>query len=313
MSQTGFLGDPGERLAAAALWLAMMGEVHPATSNDDDDKVDHRLVYTCPFSLQRRELRCQVKTGNSFGEWTKTKNRYRIDLDPKFRQRLQTNDAPTLLVWIPESNRTILYGLIPARRNIHESIYINLHSEITPAALFDIARQHIIFSRLPRSRQIMFTPSETVADAFKKKSHRKRLSFAKPKVARNLDLPNAALRHVTRNSRSSVRRRLSLDVYKFLPQILQFAPNSVQCLEMTTHTPADSNCRSQSESLLLLTYPAAFKSSTQKEYSLSVRIRERISFPSNWMTSLLCLDGRHEGTVQSRATIETWYLKSKNG
>lgn len=307
MTTTDYLGDPGERLAAASLWQAMLGELHPATSNDDDDKVDHRLVYPCPFTMQRRELRCQIKTGNSFGTWTKTKNRFRIDLDDRFRAKLRANDSPTLLVWIPQADRQVFYALIPPRRNAREPVYIVGSAIVSPAMLFDVARRQLAFDKTLQTRRIEFTRSVSIEDALKKlKLSRIKESPIQARVVRNLRVSSTTLRHITRTSRPAYRRRLSCDAAPYLRLVLAANPGRAQYL---TRDLQQRGTRSKVNSLLLLEYPRAFRSNDKAEYSLFVRIREVVSFPLEWRTSLLCLEAPHSGAVNSRAVVESWYLK----
>lgn len=309
MTATEYLGDPGERLAASALCQAMQAEVQPGTSNDDDDKVDLRLVYTCPFTNQRRELRCQVKAGDSFGKWTKTKNRYTINLKEKFRKRLNTNDAPTLLIWIAQSEGRIYYCFIPPSRSYRRPIYISASAVVSPAMLLDVARNHLICHG-KKPRQISFSLSSTFRESLNNlksvKQHRSQIET--PAILRNLSLPLSTIRHVTRTSRPSSRRRLSCDAAPYLPAALRHPPRRIQCFSRTTR---HGKTRSQVHSLLLLEYPSLFRSDTGRIYSLDVRVTETVSFPRNWEKQLLCLMGPHRGTVDTRSSVQSWYLKPK--
>lgn len=306
MTATEYLGDPGERLAAACLWQAMQGELHPATASDDDDKVDHRIVYPCPFTNQRRELKCQVKTGDSYGTWTKTKNRYRINLDEQFRKQLRANDGPTLLVWIPQAHDQVYYCLIPPHRN-RKSIYVSESSVVNPAMLFDVARRQVVF-QYTNLREINFSPSDSLTDSLKRltSTKKQRVAISNSSVVRNVRLPLSSIRHVTRRSRSGSRRRLSCDVARYIPRILSERPRRVQCFSREIQ---HGQTRSQVRSLLLLQYPNILRSTDQKIYSLFFRISEAVSFPKAWEKELLCLNGPHSGTVDSRSSIQSWYVK----
>jgi hypothetical protein len=308
MDTTNYLGDPGERFAAASLGQSMLSELHPGTSTDDDGKVDLRLTYRCPYSPQRRELRCQVKAGDSYGNWTKTKDRYRIDVNEKFRNQLSSNDDPTLIVWIPSNGSPTLYGLIPPRRG-RSPLYISPSSVVDPSMIFDVARRQAIWNGRGSFRQVTLKRSTSSSEAFKKISlFRKARPHLRSSVVRNVQLPNRALRHVTRLSRQAYRRNLSCDSLPYLPRLLESEPRRFQYLERN-HLVGQS--RSRVSTLLLLEYPDCFRFENGDEYSCFVRIRELVSFPSKWRDSPLCLSGPTCNTIESRASIESWYLKRK--
>ena len=260
MNQTVRLGNPGERFAAAMLWQSMLGELHPATSADEGHKIDLRLNYDCPFSENRRELRCQVKSGDSYGMWTPTKNRFRINLKPEFRDKLSKNDNPTLLVWIPTSDEIPRYALIPRRRD-RGSIYILNDSFLNPAMTFDVARRQILLGEKSQVRETNFSRSASLQEALRKlKDFRKTTAKLESPIFRNLRIPNAAIRHVTRNSRPTNRRCLSCDVAKFLPQVVKWNPKRAQCLN---RIDTIGSRRTRVKRLYLVEYPKVFKTSDQ--------------------------------------------------
>jgi hypothetical protein len=310
-----FLGDPGERLAASSLTLAMLGQVHWGTSQDDDHKTDLRLVYSSPFSGERLELKCQAKTGDSFGDWTPTKQRYRIDLDPATREMWHKNTLPTLLVWLPQSSSTglpaePLYALIPPKRGRKEPIYFSKSAVVSPAMLFDVARRHHMVISPYSIRLRTFKAAGSLSESLQrlKGARHDKLRFPNAKLFRHLRITSRAFRHVSRRARPIPRRRLCAATVEFLPKLLEERPRRLQTLETRASTALG---RVNAVSLLLLEYSNAYRSDANEVYSLFVRIREQVSFPEKWREALLVLDGPGPTSVQCGAKVISWYLKKQ--
>ncbi|MDI4636690.1 MULTISPECIES: DUF4365 domain-containing protein [Halomonadaceae] len=228
-------GNAGESMAASALSLIFNGETARETMRGEGmGALDLQLKYSTDFpSPSYTQVAVQVKTGPSFGRWTPTKNRWRLqNIDQAHLKKWKATNQPVILIWVRLDPEIKIYWKLVDKKTPVETLSVSENHLLTPASRFEIERL-LNKQRLPITRAGSFTvPSVTTTTEAR---HWARTKFKKTKGEINcclgkVAITNYAWRHLTRVTRAQSHIRDSLIALPHAKELLSKTPHQIQTL-----------------------------------------------------------------------------------
>lgn len=232
-------GNAGENLAASVLSLIFNGEALRETMRGEGiGALDLQLKYPVNFPIQTHaQVAVQVKTGASFGRWTPTKNRWRLqNIDKDHLKKWKATNQPVILIWVRLDPETKIYWKLIDKKTPIETLSVSENHILTPASRFEIERL-IHKQREPISGMGRFTVPAFTTTAQVREWSRPKFSKIRGIVSTclgTISISNYAWRHLTRITRAQSHIRDSLTVLPFAIQILEKTPHQIQTLPGTT-------------------------------------------------------------------------------
>ena len=232
-------GNAGENLAGSVLSLIFNGEALRETMRGEGiGALDLQLKYPVNFpSPTHAQVAVQVKTGSSFGRWTPTKNRWRLqNIDKDHLRKWKANNQPVILIWVRLDPETKIYWKLIDKKTPIETLSVSENHILTPASRFEIERL-IHKQREPIRGMGRFTVPVFTTTAQVREWSRPRFSKIRGIVSSclgTISISNYAWRHLTRITRAQSHIRDSLTVLPFAKQILGKTPHQIQTLPGTT-------------------------------------------------------------------------------
>lgn len=140
MASTKEVGDGGARRAAALLGVAVCGEVSNASMDEDAAKVDLHLTFRNAFRPgELIPLRCQVKSGSSYGR--RTKEHISLSVDGDTKDALSGSGTPGLIAWVPPAPSDRVYWFASDPRNKRKaSVKVGFNDYVRPSLRYDLSR-----------------------------------------------------------------------------------------------------------------------------------------------------------------------------
>ena len=134
------IGDAGSRRAAHLLSIAVCGEVSNSSMSEDAAKVDLHLTFRHAFRPKELiPLRCQVKSGSSYGR--KTNNHISLSIDDDTKRALSGTGTPGLILWVPAAPAGRVYWYTSDPRNMKRmATKIALNDYVRPSLRYDLSR-----------------------------------------------------------------------------------------------------------------------------------------------------------------------------
>ncbi|VVN53844.1 hypothetical protein PS685_01373 [Pseudomonas fluorescens] len=278
------LGVKGERIAAKYLETIFDGETTKETMRGEGvGALDFQLKFRKNFEKNSYfQVGVQVKTGDSFGEWTPRKNRYRLQgiKGTHIKKWMQSNQ-PLLLIWVrPTTEGHEVYWKLITRKTPLETLSVSEHHLLTPASRSEIERLLEINATTPRSVAKITTHSldttpEIRAWASKKFTKIKGISNC---CLGNIRISNYIWRHLTRVTRPQSHIRDSLTALPHIKNFLDIPPHQIQISR--TSDDIFNGKRLIKQKILVIYRDIRF---TDKEVcTVYIRLDEQIEFSVDW-------------------------------
>lgn len=268
--------------------------------DEDAAKVDLHLTFRNAFRPNELiPLRCQVKSGASYGR--KRKDHISLSIDDDTKVALSGAGTPGLIAWVPPPHEDRVYWYASDPRNKRKaSVKIHSNDYVRPSLRYDLSRLAVYATWTHRhSRQTVrkIDDDKILAVA---KEHYSRLKFtavAHPLVGK-LRISRLAWRHVTRRSKTTKQRHSSLLVTRYLHSFLDKVPDRFLCRR---ETPVQNGHRMVETRYVTCWYRDAL-SIDDTVHTLVIRIRETVSYPENWQLRALSV-----ADIQQEATLASWW------
>ncbi|WP_313594384.1 DUF4365 domain-containing protein [Pseudomonas oryzihabitans] len=231
-------GSAGESMAASALSLIFNGEATRETMRGEGmGALDLQLKFSTDFpSPTHTQVAVQVKTGPSFGRWTPTKNRWRLqNIDQAHLKKWKATNQPVILIWVRLDPEIKIYWKLIDKKTPIETLSVSENHLLTPASRFEIERL-LHKQSLPITRVGGFTPPRITTT--NEARHWAKARFPKTKGAINcclgkVSITNYVWRHLTRVTRAQSHIRDSLIALPHAQKILSSTPHQIQTLPGT--------------------------------------------------------------------------------
>lgn len=301
-------GAAGARRAAAILGIAACAETSHSTLDQDSAKVDLKITFRHAFCHEKLlAIHVQVKSGQSYRANSSDNAHFSLNIGRDVVEALSGTTSLGLIVWVPPPpmDRVYWYSNNP-RATIKTPLRISREQYVRPSIRYDLTRlcMHSLWTR----GFLMQTVSKIDTQADESRIHqRARDAYNAMKAAEwknplvgNLHVTRLAWRHVTRRSKARDLRVMSLRAVPYLKAFLEQAPDRFVC----NQGPIENNGRYLIETRHLVCWYRQALSMDNNNYSLMLRIKETVSYPSNWDNTPLGLrDIRH------CATLASWWCK----
>lgn len=297
-------GAAGARRAAAILGIAAIAEVANTTLSEDAAKADMKLTLRHAFLPTKLvQISAQVKSGRSYRADSSDATSLTLRIDPQTVAALSGTGTPGLIIWVPPPPGQRLYWhATDPRRPLRSPIRVSRSQFIRPSIRYDITRlfDYASWTRLFSRQTVAALPEDRVGGRAKSAYAKlKARVWQNPLVGRVL-VTRMAWRHVTRRSKTKTRRTLALRIVPYLQAFLSKSPDRYIC----NHDSIATFGRETRETRHLVCWYREALSISGETYSLLLRIKEEISYPTNWQTQPLGILA-----VTQRATLASWWCK----
>ena len=250
-------------------------------------------------------VHAQVKSGISHRSKSSNANTLTLNIDRTTLATLSGSSTPGLVVWVPPKPMDRLYWYAnDPRRPLKTPAKLSRDQYVRPSIRYDITRLCTYASWAKSfSRQTTSQIDERLVHSRARQAYAalKIKSWNQPLVG-DLDITRLAWRHITRQSKSTQRRILSLRVVPYLKTFLDQAPDRYIC----DHRPPIPFGRRTVETRYVLCWYRGALSIASQNYSLLLRIKEEISYPTDWSNHALGI-----GDIQQNATLASWWCKKE--
>ncbi|MEY2152688.1 hypothetical protein AB7849_17410 [Rhodanobacter sp. 115] len=300
MATTKEVGDGGARRAAALLGIAACGEVSNASMDEDAAKVDLHLTFRNAFrSNELVTLRCQVKSGPSYGR--RGKDHITLSIDGDTKDALTGTGTPGLIAWVPPPPLDRVYWFASDPRTKRKAaVKVAFNDYVRPSLRYDLSRLAIYATWAHRHAcqtvrkfdEGKILPLAKV-DYLRLKSTR----LVHPLVG-ELKVSRFAWRHVTRRSKTAKQRHSALLATRYLHAFLDKVPDRYLCRR---EAPARSGRRMIETRHVICWYRDAL-SIDGHPHTLVIRIREIVSYPESWQSHALTV-----ADIKQEATLASWW------
>jgi hypothetical protein len=302
--QTQTDGSAAARFAAAQLGIATCAETTAATMAEDCAKVDvkfsfrHAIVDEILITFH-----AQIKAGPSYKKPSSNDSHLVLGIDKQTVSALSGTGLPGLLVWVPPPPMDRLYWHASDPRNqIKTPICIQRNQYIRPSLRYDLSRIYDYASFSPGHPQLTIkTDKPANITNYAKKAY-KELRSQKPynSLIGDIRVTRLGWRHVTRRSKTTARRELSLRVVPYLRNFLIKRPDRYAC----NYCGIQVVGKWATESRFLLCWYRRALRIDEESYTLLIRIKEEIRYPARWKDGPLSKD-----KVYQTATLASWWCK----
>lgn len=297
-------GAAAARFAAGLLGVATCAETTATTMAEDAAKVDVKLSFRHIAATGKLiTVHSQVKAGPSYRKGSSNETFLTLGIDKATLQALSGIGMPGLVIWVPPPpmDRLYWYATDP-RRPLKTPVKIRRTQYVRPSLRYDLSRlyDYASWSRRYTKQTVSLLPVTQVMQKAKESYKAlKAQSWQNPLVG-PLEITRLAWRHITRRSKSAARRTLSLRVLPYLKAFLASTPDRYACnfAELKVNGPTTTETR-----FLMCWYRQALMLNGES-YSLLVRIREEITYPTNWESRPLST-----AEVKQVATLAAWWCK----
>lgn len=297
-------GAAGARWASAIVGVAACSENAYTTMDEDGAKVDLKLSFRDPFkSVSLVTVHAQVKSGKSFRAESSTSEQLTLKLDQKTLRSLNDSSNLGVIFWAPPPPQDRIYWYAQDPRSEFKSpAKLSRSQYVTPAIRFDLAR---LASYANWSRS--FSQQTAKAGSEKQILQRAKAAYREIKSAPvihplvgKLGVTRFAWRHVTRRSKVSSRRNLSLQAVPYLKLLLSASPDRFVSKYAGTSRFGSKTVDTR---FVFCWYRNALVIN-QKTYSVLLRIKEEITYPTEWLRGPLSV-----AKITQTATLASWWCK----
>ncbi|WP_153114989.1 hypothetical protein [Rhodocyclus tenuis] len=297
-------GAAAARYAAGLLGVATCAETTATTMAEDAAKVDVKFSFrhiAAPGKVITAHA--QVKAGPSYRRASSDAQFLALGIDKATLQALSGTGMPGLVIWVPPPPMDRLYWYATDPRSaLKTPAKLRRTQYLRPSLRYDLSRLYDYASWSRRyTKQTVGRLSSTqimpkAKEAFKAL---KAQAWDNPLVG-NLQITRLAWRHITRRSKSQARRTLSLRIVPYLKAFLASPPDRYACnfVGLQVNGPTTTETR-----YLMCWYRQALAVDGES-HSLLIRIREEITYPTEWATRPLSA-----ADVKQIAVLAAWWCK----
>ncbi len=294
------VGDGGARRAAALLGIAVCGEVSNGSLDEDAAKVDLLITFRNAFRPnQLIPLRCQVKSGASYGN--KTKSHIKLNIDSDTKDALSGVGTPGLIAWVPPapSDRVYWYASDP-RSTRKASVNITHSDYVRPSLRYDLSRlaAYATWTHKHACQTVGKIEESQILSVAKEHYSRLKSSGLRHPLVGELKISRLAWRHVTRRSKTAKQRQSTLLATGYLRAFLDKVPDRYLCrredpVRIGPLMVETRNVTCWYRDALLI---------NGRRHVLVVRMREIVSYPENWQSQPLTT-----ADIRQEATLVSWW------
>lgn len=300
-------GDVGEALAAFQLSLAFNGETQKESlKGEGRAALDWQLKYPITLYGQKswRQLGVQVKAGNSYGKWNKSKSNWRLALNKEHMANWHKSNQPVIVIWIRIAEKTEVYCKLIIPTKPERLYYVTKFDKISPCTRFEVERL-VVMNSLPKHKIPKFEliPYSNSKEAVKKvKSEFKKTLGVHETPFGKITISHHALRNLTREGRKRSHVKDSLLLLPKAKQVIQYIPKSILTF---SEVEKRSNKSTIIKRKVLFVY-RNLKFSDSNVTNLYLRFEEVIKFHSDWPHHFIA-----EPHVEHSLKLESIYRKEK--
>lgn len=297
-------GAAAARFAAGLLGIATCAETTATTMAEDSAKVDVKFSFRHVATTGKLiTAHAQIKAGPSYRQASSSSELLTLGINKETLIALSGTGMPGLVIWVPPPpmNRLYWYATDP-RRPLQTPAKVKRSQYVRPSLRHDLSR---LFDYASWSKRYTKQTVALVPDSLVMAKARETYKSLKSKVWSNplvgeLHVTRLAWRHITRSSKSVARRMSSLRVVPYLKAFLESPPDRYTCNFSELREVGSITTETR---YLMCWYRQALKINGES-HSLLVRIREEISFPTNWSSRPLSTSD-----VSQVATLAAWWCK----
>lgn len=262
--------------------------------------LDLQLKFRSMFPSETfTQVAIQVKTGPSFGHWTASKNRFRLqNIKDQHVEKWKAANQPVLLVWINTVPTQKIYWKLITKKTPLDTLSVSKNHELTPASRFEIERLLNIHKAGPTNIQKIHTHSLTTTSDIRQWSKTK---FHKLKGDINsplglIKISNYAWRHLTRITRPQSHIQDSLTALPYAKILLSATPHQIQT-QLVSRTIEEGKVKIHNKILAIY---RDVRFSDKQVCVVYVRLDEKIEYASNWKdVSMIKKKTRHQLIFES--------------
>jgi Domain of unknown function (DUF4365) len=228
-------GNAGEAVAAYYLSVIFNGETSRETLRGEGmGALDFQLKFPTAYPTDTfLQLAVQVKSGPSFADWTKSKNRWRLQhIDKGHINKWRATNQPVLLIWVRLDPQLKPYWKLISSKTPLETISVSESHVLNPASRFEIERLlHVHGSGRRGVPKITVPEHKSTSDVRKwAKAKYQTLKGTCSRCLGDVTVSSYAWRHLTRVTRPQSHIQDSLAVLPMIRSILSATPHQVQTL-----------------------------------------------------------------------------------
>jgi hypothetical protein len=219
-------GAAAARFAAGMLGVATCAETAATTMTEDAAKVDVKFSFRHIASNRKLiTAHAQVKAGPSYKRASSDKAFLMLGIDGGTLQALSGTGMPGLVIWVPPLPMDRLYWYATDPRSplaLKASARVRRTQYVRPSLRYDLSRlyEYASWSRQYTKQTVAALPDAQVMGKAKQAYKAlKAKSWHNPLVG-PLQVTRLAWRHITRRSKSTIRRTMSLRVAPYLKAFL---------------------------------------------------------------------------------------------
>jgi hypothetical protein len=297
-------GAAAARYAAGLLGIATCAETTATSMAEDAGKVDVKFSFRHIASTGKLiTAHAQVKAGPSYRQNSSDATQLSLGIDKATLQALSGTGMPGVVIWVPPPPMDRLYWYAADPRAILKTpVKVKRTQYIRPSLRHDLSRfyDYASWTRGYTKQTVAALPDvQVMAKAKLAYKALKSQTWINPLVG-TLEVSRLAWRHITRRSKSVGRRTMSLRITPYLKAFLASPPDRYAC---NIFDIRESGTRTIETRYLMCWYRQALTIKGES-YSLLVRIREEITFPTNWAARPLSTSD-----VTQVATLAAWWAK----
>jgi hypothetical protein len=286
------------------LGIACCADVSTTSLSEDSAKVDLKLSFRHAFRpLKLITIHAQVKSGKSYRIKVKNKDDISLKIDKATIEALRGSSEQGLIVWVPPRPLTRVYWhATDPRRPYKAATTISRSQYIRPSIRYDLSRlcEYTSFSKNIARQTVSLTRQDLLLPKARLDYKNLRACELSNPLIGLLRISRLAWRHVTKRSRASNEREVRLQVIPYLKNIVGKHPSRYVC-KVTSINVIGSETQEIRE--ILLWYRSAL-SIDGIVHSLLIRIKEEITYPSNWESRAVA-----DTDISQSTTLASWWCK----
>lgn len=297
-------GAAAARYASGLLGIATCAETTATTMAEDAGKVDVKFSFR--HIVASRKLitaHAQVKAGPSYRRDSSDTQFLTLGIDKETLQALSGTGMPGLVIWVPPPPMDRLYWYATHPRSpLKTPVKIRRTQYLRPSLRYDLSRlyDYASWSRRCIKQTVATLPSTQVMPKAKKAYKALQEDKWLNPLVGPLQVTRLAWRHITRRSKSVARRTLSLRIVPYLKAFLASPPDRYT----SNFVGLKVNASRTTEIRYLMCWYRQALTIDGASHSLLVRIREEITYPTEWARRPLSA-----AEIQQVATLAAWWCK----
>lgn len=298
------LGQKGETHASKLMELVFSGESTKETMRGEGQgALDYQFRFESNSSEKANYVfGIQVKTGNSFGEWNSTKNKWRISgIKPEHYKKWKASNQPVLLLWVNPEDSSVYWKYFGKNTPL-KNVSIPLSHKVNPSTKYEVERLLHQESRKKGGVSNLTVHSfvNTSETRIWAKKRYAKIRGEIQSVLGTVRISNYAWRHLTRETRNKSHIRDSLLILPYVHVFMTENPHQIQTLSYQERE-VDEKEVLVSRKVLAIYRNVWF--SDRGRCSVYVRLSEKVIFNKKWET------GGFGQQIKQSLVLESVYRK----